>query len=131
MNSLSWFLYLADVATGIPLVLLLCVLALIGVLTFIGCGERDGGISPDAHEGPNERWKRGYALHKFVLFVLVPIAIVTALILAIVPSKQTFYLIAGSELGEQVIATPEAREVFNDIKTIIKQQIKGATENGN
>lgn len=45
-----------------------------------------------------------------------------------VPSKNTFYLIAGSEAGEAVITSPEGEEIIRDIKKIIKQQINGAVK---
>lgn len=125
MNSLSWFLYFASVLPQIMIAPILLTLGAMIVLGGIGCSERECGYRGD------EQWQRGYKLHKFVAFVLAPLFSLFVVIATIIPDKETLYLIAGSELGQQVIETPEAREVFNDIKTIIKQQIKKSTEGTN
>ena len=39
-----------------------------------------------------------------------------------VPSKETFYLIAGSQIGEVVIESDEAKAVMKDITEIISHQ---------
>lgn len=125
MNSLSWFLYFASVLPQIMVAPILLTLGAMIVLGGLGCCERESGYRGD------EQWQRGYKLHKFVASVLAPLFSLFVVIATIIPDKETLYLIAGSELGQQVIETPEAREVFNDIKTIIKQQIKKSTEGTN
>jgi hypothetical protein len=40
-----------------------------------------------------------------------------------VPSSNTFYLIAASEVGQQVVETPEAQEVLDLLKAKIKDML--------
>lgn len=110
MNSLSWFLYLADVIpmfgfiVGEAAIIVLIIGGFIIALWFYASfGEEDA---------PKPPVKRYIAL----VTVLGVIGMLT-------PSKETIYLIAGSEAGEYVVTSPEGQEIINDIKTIIKGQI--------
>ena len=57
----------------------------------------------------------------------LPSILVVFAIAILIPSKETIYLIAGSEAGEYVVSTPEAQEIITDIHTIIKKQLEGYT----
>ena len=54
------------------------------------------------------------------LWVLFFIGITMA---TLTPSKETIYLIAGSEAGEAVVTSAEGQEIINDIRLIIKGQL--------
>jgi hypothetical protein len=138
MNNLSWFLYLADILPTLftPFVVLAVFIALIwGVMFLYFRGEStkhswknwmyggEGGTKTYAEEYDKRSVR---ALKMFWTFVAV--FAVTLFIQLLIPSRQTIYLIAGSEVGEMVVKTPEAKEIFNDIRTVIKQQIKDVTE---
>lgn len=125
MNSLSWFLYFADVAPGLltPFVIVssVCALCWVGVniIAYAVAGDAyDKNYGKAVQEACSNRLKSK------LTYVFVMSWIVTVFVQSLIPSRETFYLIAGSELGEQVIKTPEAQEIFNDIRKVIKQQIK-------
>ena len=42
---------------------------------------------------------------------------------AIIPSKETIYLIAGSESAEFVVTSEEGKEILSDIKDVIRAQL--------
>ena len=111
MNGLSWFLYFADTLPKIGEGA-----ALLGVLIGI-----TGGIfltawavaflCEDAKAPPP--W-RPYILSMAILFFVA----------VLIPSKETIYLIAGSQVGEYVVDTPEAQEILNDIHAVIRAQLE-------
>lgn len=105
MNSLSWFLYLADVIPNFSI--------LFGLLS--GGAAVAAGISLMA-------WGDKVVQGKVpVLFIFS--SVLAASIASSIPSKQTIYLIAGSEAGETVVTSQEGQEILNDVKAIIKQQL--------
>ncbi len=116
MNSLSWLIYLAEVlgtfrdAAGIVAGLL--IFAVIGLPIIAGPDLFDEDAAPI-----RKWWKRG---------------IVTAIILAVLamalPSTRTLYMIAASEIGEKAMATPEAKELFSEVRKTIMQQLKTARD---
>lgn len=126
MNNLSWFLYFADVLPTllVPFIVASSILTLLWVVGNLICygGAADYPRNTQGMEAAANRLK------SWVTYVLVLIWIVTVLVQSFIPSRETFYLIAGSELGEQVVKTPEAQEIFNDIRKVIKQQIKPVKE---
>lgn len=118
MNSLSLVLYFAGIVDGIKLNF--GMIAFISMLLLIpgGCiayfasrfSEYDGY---DKTKGPG----------LWVIIVPTILFIVTGSISILVPDKDTIYLIAGSEIGEQVVKSPEAQEMLQDIREVIKQQL--------
>lgn len=110
MNSLSWFLYLAEtvgklgaIAEAFSIILGLG-FVVIAFWHFTYLEDRQNTPKPPV---------RGYTL-TFVIMVLV--AIVT-------PSKETIYLIAGSEAGEAIVTSESGQEILNDIHEVIKHQL--------
>lgn len=122
MNTLSWLILLADTLPKMAIVLSLllgCALIL-GVILVIICviciGEEQAkGLEPDGSS---------VAFIAIFKWSIVPVLVVW-LAAMMVPPKATFYLIAGSEAGETVATSEDGKEILNDIKLIIKQQIKG------
>lgn len=120
MNSLSWFLYLADVlpsmAHGAGFFVLMGVLIVIpGMFVLKFCFTPDRNFTQDQKD-------------KIPFWTISTVLVVTGFLLMLVPERDTIYLIAGSEVGEVVVNSPEAREILNDVKTVIKQQIKDVEE---
>lgn len=107
MNSLSWLLYAADVSGQLDLFLFCgaCLFALTSVFTLIGSV---GGWDCESDEAKSAMWKHAKIfLPCFCLFFIIS---------GVVPSKETMYLIAASELGEAVLETPEldkVRQIIN------------------
>jgi len=125
MNNLSWLIYLASVLPNIG-----AFLAFIGFLMSAGLlawclitwryndtvntRNRICGYTDEKRKYPN-------------FYVLIPVALFLCIISTLIPDKNTIYLIAGSEVGEYVVNTPEAQEILNDVHKIIKLQLKEAT----
>lgn len=131
MNSLSWFLYLADVIPNlfVPFVVVssifLAVLILLFIVGFCIMGEN---LKYGETDGDYIVGKRIRNLSAYCLKWIVPIWLIFVTLQSLIPSKETIYLIAGSEIGEVVVNSPEAKEILNDVRTVIKQQIEKATE---
>jgi len=111
MNGLSWFLYLADTLSKIGEGALF-----LGVLIGITGGLllafwAVAFLFEDTKTPPP--W-RPYILSMAILFFVA----------VLIPSKETIYLIAGSQVGEYVVDTPEAQEILNDIHAVIRAQLE-------
>lgn len=129
MNNLSWFLYFADIAPGllVPFIITSAVCSVLWITGNIGIYA----VAGDAYDkawGKQVQDRCANRLKGWLTYVFILTWVVTVFIQSLIPSRETFYLIAGSELGEQVVKTPEAQEIFNDIRKVIKQQIKPVKE---
>jgi len=113
MNELSWFLYLAEILPRIGSFTGIMGLLLFGV-AFILPPKGVKLFSRD-HE----------ALFTGLDRLVVPFCawLLLLLLAFLTPSKETIYLIAGSEAGEAVVTSPEGQEILNDIKQIIRGQL--------
>lgn len=112
MNNLSLFLYLADV---LPKIFIGPIITLIVVGFFLCCLA---AMAADEYRGDfvMKIFKRG------IIPCLIGIILMVTLQCA-VPSRETFYMIAASEMGEQVVKTPEAQKMMDDIREVIQYQI--------
>lgn len=45
--------------------------------------------------------------------------IISAILAVIFPNTQTMYMIAASELGEEVIVSPEAKQLYQDLRDVL------------
>lgn len=118
MNNLSWFLYLADVLPSFARALTVCsfmIVLVIGVGTFfLLCCRFD---AKQKQNGDDVKEINAY------LKCTIPLLIVFSILWTLsffVPSRQTIYMIAASESGEMIVNTPEAKEIFIDLRQIIK-----------
>ena len=113
MNSLSWFLYLADVIGNVRGLLILFS-TIFGAGTFVWLFAK-GCVAADDDKSAK----------KFAHFMrFAPWIFVSATFLAaIIPSRDTIYLIAGSEAGEAVVTSEAGQEILNDIKEVIQFQL--------
>lgn len=114
MNSLSWMIYAAEVAGRLAEVAAwMTVMAGVGygaALIFAGMAVSDGDMTPETAA----RLRR---LPAVLFFIFLPVSVFA-------PSSNAIYMIAASEAGETIVTSPEAREVFNDLKAIIKSKLK-------
>lgn len=113
MNTLSWLLYLADVADSAkPMMRLIAFM-----FGFVG------GIGVVALwiTSVVERLPKTPAAIVTVVWVLI--ASPSAALAILIPSKDTIYLIAASEAGEVVVKSDEAKEIMSGLRDIIKDQI--------
>lgn len=115
MNDLSWFLYFADTIPRVS-VFAVFITIVFGITTifysiaswFAKSGDKE---AQDFIEVPVFR-------HSILVFV------VASAISLLTPSKEAMYLIAGSEAGEFVVNTPEAKAILSDIQEVIQLQIQ-------
>ena len=109
MNDLSWFIYFADVIPTISLGIGLssCILLVLYVIMFLACAadEELENIPKIVHKG---------AIIVLALFVFN----------FSLPSKQAMYLIAASEVGEEVLKTPEATKSLKLINNWLDEQLE-------
>lgn len=123
MNSLSWFIYAADVLPNFSWMGGVCFITLIlfTLVTVIVSGSC-------ADEGPD--LEKFAASFRGSYLKIAPFLIVLTLFSFLIPSKETIYLIAGSEAGETVVTSEAGQEMLNDIHSVIKHQLstlKGET----
>jgi len=54
-------------------------------------------------------------------YFITPLMVIFVITFAIAPSQKTIYLMAGSEIGEDVINTPEAQQVKDILKKYLDE----------
>lgn len=114
MNSLSWMIYLADVASYAGKAA--AVIAFFGaigaacgsVIAVAAYADKEADVAMNAR-----RWSAG----------AFKITIVCAVMAALLPSKTTVYAIAASEMGEKVIASPTAGKAMKALDAWLDRQI--------
>lgn len=119
MNQLSWLLYWADtlpsLATGIGAVATVgSIAAAITLVVHVVTGGFAKAGDPDA--------KAAHEATRFARW-LAPLMIVLGLSSHLVPEKETFYLIAGSEMGETAINTPEFQKIRKVVNTYLDEAL--------
>lgn len=117
MNSLSWLLYFADVVGNLSVFFLMIAIAGVIVVVF--------PIIPAMIIEKDYDWGR---LARKAFCILLPIIFICGLLSALSPSRDTVYMIAASEAGEEVVNNPEVRELMGDTLKLIRQKIKDELE---
>jgi len=113
MNNLSWFLYFSDLVSKIYWVSLISTL-LFFCIWFI--------LPPKGKEPFGSSHPHPFMGFEYAKIPLV-VAVISSFMWFILPSKDTIYLIAGSEASEAVVSTPEARAILNDVQEVIRSQL--------
>ena len=113
MNNLSWLIYISGIASNVQGLLILVGVALLCITPFICIGAD--------MECDEEKKKIKF---KSALKPL-KVSVVFFALSAIVPSSTAIKLIAASEVGGTAVMSKDGQEILNDVRTIIKQQIKG------
>jgi hypothetical protein len=131
MNQLSWLIYWADAAPNVATALcIMAFLALIVSIVFVLLGFT--GMFGDEAKFDNENQYRRDA-YKYASELaprfrkLWPVPLISFFVWSstfLVPSKDTFYLIAASEIGEQAVETPE----FVKIRAVINEWLDDTIE---
>ena len=104
MNSLSWLLYLADVVSKLSVISIVVTgISLTIVFIWFLVPTDDGEARTAA---------------KFAIGALV-----AAVIAALLPSKETVYAIAASEMGEELLKTPTAAKATKALDAWLDKQI--------
>lgn len=130
MNTLSWFLILAEiygnlkVAAGFGFYLLLTGIVAYKVFftALHGCNisEYDRNWHPEAYKAA----KDFFANKVFYLSRSLSILLATLFTVTVgTPSVQTLYLVASSEAAEMAITSQEGAELLQDLRDILKAQL--------
>ncbi|MBC8718412.1 hypothetical protein [Ochrobactrum sp. Marseille-Q0166] len=114
MNTLSWLLYLADVAGSAK--------PMFGFIAFMVGLMGGAGVVVLWVISAIEDIEKLPATIVTVIWVLITIPSLALAIL--IPSKDTIYLITASQAGEVVVKSDEAKEIMSGLRDIIKEQIK-------
>lgn len=118
MNSLSWFIYLADVAASMQG--LLTGITIISSILYPAAWVIYGLVS----EMESDRQREAYAVsRRKVTRLAVTAFLIAAPLNVILPSKNTMYAIAASEIGERVSKTEIANDAVKAVHAWIKKQI--------
>lgn len=118
MNSLSWLIYFIGVVGNLDwffstLTILLLLVCIGLVIAFFMMLDEDVG-------------KEAWAKYRKCCLLFVPAFIVCFLISSLMPSRQTLILIAGSEIGQEVVQSKAVQDVVNPGMDLLKAWI--ATE---
>lgn len=117
MNELSWILYLAETLPefagwmkffGIVLGIVFVIMT---VILFVMAME-DEDTAKDYGKAYAKCWK-----------VLGPWTIVAILLSTLIPPTTTFYLIAGSEMGEAALKTEAAQKVEDYLTRLLEEKV--------
>lgn len=145
MNSLSWLLYIAGVSGSFGVLLIWMGIFLVfggGVLYVLSVILRQDGLKPvEFRYGATEdsqSYKNGVANKKEMLGwakstsfwgrSMIIIGVVGWFIAAGLPSKETVYAIAASEMGEELLKTPTAAKATKALDAWLDKQIAEQTK---
>lgn len=121
MNSLSWFIYLAglfDSLNHVTTFLSITSLLALGVLVFVALPMSDCNAGESA-----------WAIWKKIGKCLLPICIISGTINTVLPTKETMYAIAASEMGEKVMHTQTFNKATQALNAWLDKQISPTTTN--
>jgi len=126
MNSLSWLIYAAELIPSLAALLSwVGFFSIIGFALYVivGCIINEDCYNSDSEavkERKRDWWSEAKYLPSFKQVMFVSCVFLVSVLL---PSKETIYLVAGSEAGEAVVASEEGREILSDIQEIIDIQM--------
>jgi len=108
MNSLSILIYLADILPNLSVlsVILGVVLFFIGLVCCLAFADTEPGSEKDNYS----KWLKTSLLSWLTCL----------LIFVFTPEEKTIYLIAASEIAEEVVISPQGQSVLNKLDTIMK-----------
>jgi len=114
MNTLSWMIYAADVAESAR--------NIFGVVTFFGCLGA-ALLAVPFLAGTDCASEEDQATLRKALKVCLIVAFASRLIALPIPSKETVYAIAASEMGERALNTPTADKAVKALNAWLDKQI--------
>lgn len=115
MNQLSWLLYFADVAGSLNFILSVITIVsfIVVAICLVAVPMSEGHVLDDDNRPKWLHIIRMFAIFWFLSFIVG----------AIIPSKETVYAIAASEVGEQVITSPTGQKVAKALEAWLDRQI--------
>lgn len=117
MNQLSWLLYLADVAgsSGWAICGVFVISALVVAITLVAAPLSEGEAITEENR---PKWLK-------ILKTFAASAIISFVLMTLIPAKETVYAIAASEIGEQVATSPTGQKALRAIDAWLDRQIEG------
>lgn len=109
MNSLSWLLYAADISGRMSMTF-----GLVATFSAIGCAVAGVGyvITKIVHETDNDEVPAVVVrMVGRAGAVLALVFVISCAVAVLAPSRNTIMLIAASEVGETVLASPQAQAI--------------------
>jgi hypothetical protein len=119
MNSLSWFIYLAEVSNGFCNFLVF--FAVMSFVLLAMCGLIRGVGSP-TREFENFTKEEKEKLSKFTKYSFL-CGVVCIIVSIFIPSKNTLMLIAASEYGQKFVESKTAQEIIDPSTQLLKEWI--------
>jgi len=115
MNSLSWLMYTADVVAGIG--------GALALIVILGIGAVALRVIWSMVTYSNYEDDQSLTAGKSTVVKALTVVLIALLIDVLVPSKETVYLIAASEVGEQVVTSEEGKRVLGKIETWLDNKL--------
>lgn len=122
MNSASWFFYLTDVSGGIQgLIGFSSVFIILAGILLIMASILIYEDTKRMKDSPKNEWDWEYVTIfplKKLRWVAIPVLFIGALFAVtatLIPSKETFYLIAASQVGEQIVQLEEVQALGGEV----------------
>lgn len=129
MNSLSWFIYLADVIHNVGnLAGLMSFVGFIGGVTLFIAFMMLKATASDPNDFHYEVAKGVLPSIRFTMKIWYPLWALFLLVSTFAPSRNTMYMIAASEAGQMIIDNKGTQEIVGDIKDIITDKLKKMKE---
>lgn len=120
MNELSWLLYLAELSESLATIFVIIGFVLLVATVFLGIMSfqyREEYHSSDDHNKSVRLRCRRYAIgFGIICFILLIFA-------AVLPSKNTVYAIAASEMGEHVLDSKTGSLATQALNSWLQKQI--------
>lgn len=118
MNSVSWFIYIADVLgnLGVILATTAIVCATFCFACLVGQTFSEGDLSKECPNMWKHWWRCAWG------------AAIFGILTCFIPSKNTMYAIAASEIGQKVVQNEKVQGVADDAAKAIQQWIRSQIE---
>ena len=117
MNNLSWFLYFADVLPKMAEVIIVT-----GIFTLTGGLLLGAILSKDTYESKEKAQKAARASVGW--FKLAAFSVCLMFCSVLIPSKNTIYAIAASEIGESAVKSEVGKRGLRAIEAWINNQLE-------
>ena len=124
MNSLSWFLYGADVVQNLGTMLF--VLGVFLMPVWFICTVVGFLVPWDFHMHPRseEEGRKSKAAFAWIAPRAFALCAIMLTVSMFVPEKRTMYMMAASEMGEMVVQSEEAKEIIQELKLTVIDQLR-------
>lgn len=129
MNSLSWYLYLADVSSSLKGFswFMVVVATLLGILGFAAAGIYAVTAESSRYKNREADAENEEALSKAFLKVgwrAVPLFTLFFMSASFIPSSQTLMLIAASQFGEVALANAKVQEMGGEVGDLATDSLR-------